>query len=61
MSAISILKKEPPKKTQVSHFFLKGRYFIIGGPINVNVGVFCETSLNFLKIQMFSFATFPKI
>ena len=39
MSAIFILKKEPPKKHKF-FIFLKGRYFIIGGPIDMNVGVF---------------------
>ena len=39
MAAISFLKKEPPK----SHKFLiftKGCYFVMGGPIDMNVGVF---------------------
>ena len=36
MSANFILKKEPPKK----HKFLKGRYFVIGSAIDMNVGVF---------------------
>ena len=36
MSAIFILKKEPPKK-QIFHF--KGRYFVMGGSIDMTVGV----------------------
>ena len=38
MSAIIILKKEPPKK----HFFvfLRGCYFVIGDPIDMIVYVF---------------------
>ena len=36
MSAI-FLKKEPPKNTNVSH--LKDRYFVMGGLINMNVGI----------------------
>ena len=32
-----ILKKEPPKKNFI---FLKGRYFVMGGPIDINVDVF---------------------
>ena len=35
MSAIFILKKEPPKKAVFT-----GRYFVMGGPIDMNVGVF---------------------
>ena len=37
MSAISILKKEPPKNKNL-HF--KGRYFVMGGFIDMNVAVF---------------------
>ena len=29
--------------------YLKGRYFVMGGPIDMNVGVFWETSVGFLK------------
>ena len=53
MSAIFILEKEPPKKKII---FLKGRYFVMGGPIEMNVGVFWETSGGFLKsvvLQLF--------
>ena len=39
MSAIFILKKEPPKKHKF-FIFLKGCYFVMGGPINMTVGVF---------------------
>ena len=38
MSAIFILKKEPPKK-QIFNI-LKDRYFVMGASINMNVGVF---------------------
>ena len=38
-SAIFILKKEPPKKHKVL-IFLKGCYFVMGGSIGMNVGVF---------------------
>ena len=39
MSAIFILKKEPPKNPQIFHV-LRGRYFVMGGPIDMNVDVF---------------------
>ena len=39
MSAVFILKKKPAKKTQV-FMFLRGRYFIAGSPIDMNVDVF---------------------
>ena len=39
--------------------FSSGRYFAMGGPIDVNVDVFWETSLGFLK--KCDFTTFPKI
>ena len=55
MSAIFILKKEPPKKHKFL-IFLKGRYFVMGGSIDMNVGVFWETSVGFLKslvLQLF--------
>ena len=39
MSAIFILKKEPPKKHKFL-IFLKGRYFVMGGSIDMNVGGF---------------------
>ena len=39
MSEIFILKKESPKKYKF-FIFLKGRYFVMGGPVDMNVGVF---------------------
>ena len=39
MSAIYVLKKELPKKRK-SFMFLWGRYFVMGGPIDMNVDVF---------------------
>ena len=48
MSAIFILKKESPKKHK-SFIFLKCRYFIMGGAVDMNVDVSCETSVGFLK------------
>ena len=39
MSAIFILKKQPPKN-HTSFMFSSGRYFVMGGPIDVNVQVF---------------------
>ena len=49
------MKKEPPKNTSF-FIYLKGRYFIMGHPIVVNVAVFSDTSLAFLKsvvLQLF--------
>ena len=39
MSAIFILKKEPPKK-KFFFIFLKDRLFVMGDPIDINVDVF---------------------
>ena len=36
--------------------FLKGRYFVMGGPIDMNFGVFWENPVDFLKsvvLQLF--------
>ena len=38
MSAIFILEKEPPKNKLF--MFLRGRYFVMDRPIDMNVGVF---------------------
>ena len=38
MSTMFILKKEQQKKIFV--IFLKGCYFVMGGPIDMNVGMF---------------------
>ena len=40
MSAIFILKTEPLKQKHKFLIFLKGRYFVKDGPVDVNVGVF---------------------
>ena len=48
MSAISILEKEPPKKYKF-FIFLKSRYFTKGASIDMNFGVFWETSIGSLK------------
>ena len=48
-SAIVTLKKEQkttPKKHK-SFAFLRGRYFVMGGPIGMNVDAFWETSVGF--------------
>ena len=55
MSAIFILKKDPPKKHKF-FIFLKSRYFVMGASIDINVGLFWETSVGFLKsvvLQLF--------
>ena len=57
MSAILILKREPPKKHKF-FIFLKSRYFVIGGSINMNVGMFWETSAGFPKSAVLQL--FPK-
>ena len=47
------------KKTQIFLFiFLKSRYFIMGGIIDMNFGMFWETSVGFLKSVVLQF--FPK-
>ena len=48
MSASLILKKKPPKEHKFL-IFLKGRYFVMGGSIDMNVGAFWETSVGFKK------------
>ena len=53
MSAIFILKKEPLKKKQFFFIFLKDYFFLMGGPIDINVDVFWETSVGFLKSVLF--------
>ena len=39
MSVIFILKKEPPKKHKFL-ILLKGLYFVMGGSVDMNIGVF---------------------
>ena len=39
MSAIFVLKKNPPKIRKF-FMFLRGSYFVMGGPIDMNVDVF---------------------
>ena len=39
MPAIIILKKELPRKHYFL-FFLKSRYFVMGGAIDMNIGMF---------------------
>ena len=58
MFVIFILKKAPSKQAENFHF-LKCHYFVIGGPIDMNVGVFWENFLSFLKIAVLQ--RFPKI
>ena len=48
--------KRSRKKRHKFFILLKDRYFVMGGPINMNVGVFWETSVGFLKsvvLQLF--------
>ena len=55
MSAIFFWKKEPLKKTQIFHIF-KAPFLRNGWLIDMNVGVFRETSVDFLKgvaLQLF--------
>ena len=50
------LKKRSHQKKHNSFTFLIGRYFVMGGPIDITVGVFWETSVGFLKnvvLQLF--------
>ena len=48
VSIFFFLKKEPPKKHKFV-IFLKDFYFIMGASIDMNVSVFWETSVGFLK------------
>ena len=41
-----ILKRDAKKHNFI---FLKGRYLVIGSPIDMNVGLLWGTSVNFLK------------
>ena len=55
MTAIFILKKKPPRKRK-RFVFLKGRYFVIGGPNDMYVSVFWKTPVSILKnvvLQLF--------
>ena len=55
MSALFILKKEPPEKTQIFHF-LEGRYFAMSHSVDMSITVFWETDVVFLKsvaLQLF--------
>ena len=56
MSEIFILKKKKKPRQKLS--FLRGRYFVMGSPIDMNVGVFWETSG---LSKMCGFSTFPEI
>ena len=50
------LKKKGAAKKHKFFVFLKGRYFVMGGPVDMNIGVFWETSVGFLKsviLQLF--------
>ena len=58
MSAIFISKKRAFKKHNKCFIFLNGCYFVLGGPINMNVGMFWDNSEPFLKIY---FHVFPQI
>ena len=51
------LTKEPPKKTNFS-IFLKACYLVMGGSIDMNVAIFWETSVGFLKSVVLQ--VFPK-
>ena len=55
MSTIFILKKEPQKKCKFFNFE-NDRYFVMGDSIDMNDGIFWETSVGFLKsvvLQLF--------
>ena len=54
MSAIFILKKELPKKHEF-FIFLKDRYFVMGGPVDMNVNVLWAVSVDFLKSVILQF------
>ena len=47
--SVIFLKTRSRQKKRKFFIFLKGRFFVMGGPIDMNVGVFWETSVGFLK------------
>ena len=49
-------KKRSHQKKHKSFIFLIGCYFIVGGLIDMNVGVFWETSVDFLKSVICNFS-----
>ena len=54
--SVIFLKKRSRQKKRKFFIFLKGRYFVMGGPIDMNIGVFWETFVGFLKslvLQLF--------
>ena len=54
--SVIFLKTRSRQKKRKFFIFLKGRFFVMGGPIDMNVGVFWETSVGFLKsvvLQLF--------
>ena len=55
MSAIFLFEKGSFKKTQI-FIFLKGCYFVMGNPIDMNIDVFWETSVGFLKVWFCNFS-----
>ena len=57
MSTNTYFEERAIKKTQ-NFIFLKVRYFVMGSSIDMNVGVFTETSFGFLKSVVFQL--FPK-
>ena len=57
MSAILLFEKGADKKHKF-FVFLKNRYFVMGSPIDMNVDVFWETSVGFLKCVVLQL--FPK-
>ena len=48
MSAIFVLKKNR-KKNHKFFVYVKGRYFGMCDPTDMTVGMYCETSVGFLK------------
>ena len=55
VSNFFFLKKEPPKKHKF-FIFLKCCFFVMGGSIDMSVGLFSEISVGFLKsvvLQLF--------
>ena len=43
------IEKRAPQKIIAFPFFLKSHYFALCDPIDINVGVFCESSVGFPK------------
>ena len=60
--SIFYFAKGAAKKKQTFFIFIKDRYFVPGGPTDVNVDLFLENSVGFLKSVVRKFSrNLPKV